>query len=189
MSLTPRHLGGRPVPSRKQTLADSYPRHKPLSILLRQMFPTATRDTGKGIYYNIFDNRPDDNLDDNSYRNASNRSRNVINFDDYRARTSSDRMSARDSGSHPSALRSSGSGRLGRTDRMARVKLSARRSLANRLQRTVSAGASAARWALLSDRLRPDTMGRSVSEHQSRSESLRRIRQTTLESLDREPSA
>ena len=187
MSLTPRHQSGRPVPSRKQTLADSHSRHNPLRILLCQLFPTANRDTGKGIYYNIFDNRPDEI--DNSDRNASITSRNVINFDDYRKTTSLDRMSARDSGSHPSALRSSGSGRLGRPDRMARIKLSARRSVTNRLQGPVPVGASSPRWAVLSDRLRPDTMGRSVSEHQSRSESLRRIRQTTLDSLDREPPA
>jgi hypothetical protein len=97
-------------------------------------------------------------------------------------------MSARDSGSHPSALRSSGSGRLGSPNRMERIQLSARRSVTNRLQRTVSAGASAARWAVLSDRFRPDTMGRSVSEHQSRSESLRRIRQTALDSLNNGPA-
>ena len=188
MSLNPRHQSGRPILDRKQTLADSHSRHNPFSILLRQLFPTANRDTGKGIYYNIHEPRPDNNLDDNSDSTASNTSRNVVNFDDYRKATSLDRLSARDSGSHPSVFRSSGSRRLGSPDRMAREQLSARRSLTNRLQGTVSAGASAARWALLSDRLRPDTMGRSIGEHQSRSESLRRIRQTALDSLNNEPA-
>lgn len=189
MSLTPRHKSGRPILDRKQTLADSHSRHNPFSILLRQLFPTDSRDTGKGIYYNIHEPRLDDHLDDNSYRNASNRSRNVINFDDYRKTTSLDRMSARDSGSHPSTLRSSGSRRLGSRNRMARVKLSTRRSLANRLQGTLSACITFALGPVLSDRQRPDTMVRSIGEHQSRSESLRRIRQEALDSLDRETPA
>ena len=188
MSLNPRHKSGRPILDRKQTLAPISPRHNPFSILVRQLFPTASRDTGKGIYYNIHDERPD-NLDDNLYRTASNTSRNVINFDDYRKTTSLDRMSARNSGSHPSSLRSTGSRRLGSPDRMAREQLSARRSLTDRLQRTVPAGAAAPRWAVLSDRLRSEPMGRSIGEHQSRSESLRRIRQTTLDSLDRDSPA
>ena len=187
MSLNPRHQSGRPILDRKQTIAPISTRHNPLHILVRQLFPTATRDTGKGIYYNIFDQRPDN--DDNLYRNATITSLNVINFDDYRTRTSSERLSARNSGSHPSSLRSTGSRRLGSRNRLAREQLPARRSLTDRLQRTVSAGASATRWALLSDRLRPDTMGRSISEHQSRSESLRRLRETTLDSLNRDFSA
>ena len=182
MSLTPRHQSGRPILDRKQTLADSHSRHNPFSILLRQLFPTANRDTGKGIYYNIHEPRLDDN--DNLYRNASVTSHNVVNFDDYRARTSSDRLSARDSGSHPSALRSSRSRRLGSADRMARIKLSARSRISDRLQRTLSACIAIALGPLLSDRFRSDPMGRSIGEHQSRSESLRRIRQTTLDSLN-----
>ena len=187
MSLNPRHKSGRPILDRKQTLAPISTRHNPFPVPIRRLFPTASRNTGSGIYYNIHDPRPDNN--DNLYRTASDRSGNVINFDDYRKTRSLDRMSARDSGSHPSSLRSSGSRRLGSPDRMERIKLSARRSLANRLQGTVSAGASATRWALLSDRLRPDPVGRSISEHQSRSESLRRLRETTLDSLDRDFSA
>ena len=182
MSLTPRHQSGRPILDRKQTLADSHSRHNPFSILLRQLFPTANRDTGKGIYYNIHEPRLDN--DDNSYRNASIASRNVVNFDDYRTRTSSQRLSARDSGSHPSSLRSSGSGRLGSPDRMAREQLPERRRQPDRLQRTLSACIAIALGPLLSDRLRPDTMGRSIGEHQSRSESLRRIRQEALDSLN-----
>jgi len=185
MSLDPRHQSGRPILDRKQTLADSHSRHNPLRILLCQLFPTANRDTGKGIYYNIHDPRPDNH--DNSYRNASNPSHNVINFNDYRKTISLDRLSARDSGSHPSTLRSSGSRRLGSRDRMARVKLSARRSQPDRLQRIVSACIAFTLGPLLSDRLRSEQMGRSIGEHQSRSESLRRIRQTTLDSLNREP--
>ena len=188
MSLNPRHKSGRPVPSRKQPLADSYSRHNPFSILVRQLFPTGSRDTGTGIYYNIPDQRPDNN-DDNLYPNASITSRNVINFDDYRTRTSSERLSARDSGSHPSLLRSSGSRRLGRRYRMAREQLSARRSLANRLQGTLSARIAITRRSVLSDRFHSDPVGRSISEHQSRSESLRRVRQTTLDSLNRDFSA
>jgi len=186
MSLDPRHQSGRPILDRKQTLATSHPRHNPLRILLCQLFPTANRDTGKGIYYNIHDPRPDNH--DNSYRNASNTSHNIINFNDYRKTTSLNRLSARDSGSHPSTLRSSRSRRLGSADRMARVKLSARRSVANRLQGTLSACIAFTLGPLLSDRFRSDTMGRSVSEHQSRSESLRRIRQTALDSLNNEPA-
>ena len=186
MSLNPRHKSGRPILDRKQTLAPISPRHNPLHILLCQLFPSPTRDTGKGIYYNIHDQRPDD---DNSYRNASNRSRNVINFDDYRKTTSLERMSARDSGSHPSALRSSGSRRLGSRYRMARIQLPTRRSLADRLQRTLSACIAFTLGPLLSDRQRPEPMGRSISEHQSRSESLRRIRQTALDSLGRDTPA
>lgn len=187
MSLTPSHQSGRPVPSRKQPLADSYSRHNPFSILVRQLFPSASRNTGEGIYYNIFDQRPDNN--DNLYRTASDRSRNVINFDDYRTRTSSERLSARDSGTHPSLLRSSGSRRLGRRYRMAREQLSARRSLANRLQGTLSARIAITRRSVLSDRFHSDPVGRSISEHQSRSESLRRLRQTTLDSLNRDSPA
>ena len=187
MSLTPSHQSGRPILDRKQTLAPISTRHNPLHILLCQLFPTATRDTGSGIYYNIFDERPDN--DDNLYRTASDRSRNVINFDDYRTRTSSERLSARDSGSHPSLLRSSGSRRLGRRYRMAREQLSARRSLANRLQGTLSARIAITRRSVLSDRFHSDPVGRSISEHQSRSESLRRVRQTTLDSLNRDFSA
>ena len=186
MSLTPRHQSGRPILDRKQTLADSHSRHNPFSILLRQLFPTANRDTGKGIYYNIHDPRPDN--DDNSYRNASITSRNVVNFDDYRTRTSSQRLSARDSGSHPSSLRSSGSGRLGSPDRMAREQLPERRRQPDRLQRTLSACIAIALGPLLSDRLRSDPMGRSIGEHQSRSESLRRIRQEALDSLNNDPA-
>ena len=191
MSLNPRHQSGRPILDRKQTLAPISTRHNRFSVPIRWLFHyyRNSLDTGTSIYYNIHDPRPDNNVDDNSYRTASITSRNVINFDDYRARTSSDRMSARDSGTHPSALRSSGSGRLGSADRMARIKLSARRSVTNKLQGPVSAGASVARWALLSDRLRPDTMGRSIGEHQSRSESLRRIRQEALDSLNNEPAS
>jgi len=179
MSLTPSHQSGRPIPDRKQTLADSYSRHNPFSILVRQLFPSGSRNTGTGIYYNIFDDRPD-----NLYRNATIASRNVVNFDDYRTRTSSQRLSARDSGSHPSSLRSSGSGRLGCPDRMAREQLPERRRQPDRLQRTLSACIAIALGPLLSDRLRPDTMGRSIGEHQSRSESLRRIRQEALDSLN-----
>jgi hypothetical protein len=182
MSLTPRHPSGRPVPSRKQTLASISTRHNPLRILICQLFPTESRDTGTGIYYNIHDPRPDNN--DNLYRNASITSRNVVNFDDYRKTTNLDRMSARDSGSHPSALRPSGSGRLGRPDRMARIKLSAERRQSDRLQRLISACVTSPRWAVLSDRFRPESMGRSICEHQSRSESLRRVRQTALDSLN-----
>ena len=190
MSLTPRHQSGSPVPSRKQTLADSYSLHNPFSILVRQLFPSASRNTGEGIYYNIHEARPDNDLDDdrNLYRNTTITYRNVINFDDYRTRTSSQRMSARDSGSHPSALRSSGSRRLGRPDRMAREQLSARRRLARILFWNLPVGASLTLGPLLSDRLRPDTMGRSISEHQSRSESLRRIRQEALDSLNAQPA-
>jgi len=186
MSLDPRHQSGRPILDRKQTLADSYSRHNPLRILLCQLFPSASRDTGTGIYYNIHDPRPDNH--DNSDQNGGITSRNVINFNDYWKTTSLDRMSARDSGSHPSLLRSSGSRRLGSADRMARVKLSARRSLSDRLQRIVSACIAFTLGPLLSDRLRSDTMGRSIGEHQSRSESLRRIRQTALDSLNNEPA-
>ena len=189
MSLTPCHQSGRPIPSRKQPLADSYSRHNPFSILVRQLFPSASRNTGTGIYYNIFDDRPDNDDDRNLYRNATIASRNVINFYDYRTRTSSDRMSARDSGSHPSALRSSGSRRLGSPDRMARIQLPTRRSLTDRLQGTLSACIAFTLGPLLSDRQRPDTVERSIGEHQSRSESLRRIRQTTLDTLDRETPA
>ena len=188
MSLDPRHNSGRPIVYRKQTLAPISPRHNPLRILLRQLFPTANRDTGKGIYYNIHDNRPDD-LYDNSYRNASNRSHNIINFDNYRKTTSLERLSARNSGSHPSALRPTRSRRLGGSDRMERVKLSARRSLANFLQGPLPTRSALTQRSVLSDRFRSEPMGRSVSEHQSRSESLRRIRQTTLDTLDTEPGA
>jgi len=188
MSLDPRHQSGRPVPSRKQTLADSYSRHNPLRILLCQLFPTATRDTGNGIYYNIHDRRPDNH--DNSYRNASNTSHNVINFDDYRKTTNHDRMSARDSGSHPSALRSARSRRLGRTDRMARVKLSARRSVSERMFQCHADGSSSASRTLRSSRIsrlvrKPIQPG---SEHQSSSLALQRIRQTALDSLNNEPA-
>ena len=191
MSLNPRHKSGRPVPSRKQTLAPISPRHNRFAVPIRRLFQYYRNklDTGTSVHYNIHDPRPDNNLDDNLYRNASITSRNVINFDDYRQTANLERLSARNSGSHPSTLRPTRSRRLGSPDRMARVKLSARRSLTNRLQRTVPAGAPAPRWALLSDRLRPDTMGRSISEHQSRSESLRRLRQTALDSLDRETPA
>lgn len=189
MSLDPSHKSGRPIVYRKQTLALNSTRHNPLSILIRQLFPTESRNTGKDIYYNIFDDRPDNNFNDNLYRNASNRSRNVINFDDYRKTTSLDRMSARDSGSHPSTLRSSGSRRLGSRNRMEREQLPTRRSLANRLQGTLSACITFALGPVLSDRQRPDTMVRSIGEHQSRSESLRRIRQEALDSLDRETPA
>ena len=188
MSLTPRHQSGRPILDRKQTLADSHSRHNPFRIILCQLFPTANRDTGKGIYYNIHEPRLDNNLDDNSDSNASIASRNVVNFDDYRKTTSLDRLSARDSGSHPSALRSSRSGRLGSPDRMARIKLSARSRVSDRLQRIVSACIAFALGPLLSDRLRSDPMGRSIGEHQSRSESLRRIRQEALDSLNNEPA-
>lgn len=181
MSLDPRHQSGSPIPDRKQTLAPISTRHNPLYILVRQLFPTKSRNTGKGIYYNIFEGRP---VDDNLYRSASNTPHNVINFDDYRRTLASDRLSARDSGTHPSSLRSARSRRLGRTDRMAREQLSTGRSLADRLQRTLSACITFTLGPLLSDRLRPDSMGRSVGEHQSRSESLRRIRETALESLD-----
>ena len=187
MSLDPSHQSGRPVPFRKQTLAPISTRHNPFSILVRQLFPTANRDTGKGIYYNIHDERPDNH--DNLYRNASITSRNVINFDNYRKTTSLERLSARNSGSHPSTLRPSRSGRLGGRDRMARGKLSARRSLANRLQRTLSACIAFTLGPLLPDRQRPDTMGQSIGEHRSRSESLRRIRETTLDTVDTEPPA
>lgn len=189
MSLTPSHKSGRPIVYRKQTLADSHSRHNPFSILLRQLFPTDSRDTGKGIYYNIHEPRLDDHLDDNSYRNASNRSRNVINFTDYRQTANLERLSARDSGSHPSLLRSVRSRRLGSRNRMEREQLPTRRSLTDRLQRLISDCIAFTLGPLLPDRLRPDSMVRSVSEHQSRSESLRRIRQTTLDSLDRDTPA
>jgi hypothetical protein len=186
MSLDPRHQSGRPILDRKQTLADSHSRHNPFSILLRQLFPTANRDTGKGIYYNIFDPRLDNNLDDNSDSNASNRSRNVINFDDYRARTSSDRMSARDSGSHPSALRSSGIGRLGSPDRMARISMPARSRLKNGVLFAAATRSPSASRTLRSSRIsrlvrKPIQPG---SEHQSSSLALQRIRKTTLDSLN-----
>jgi hypothetical protein len=184
MSLDPSHQSGRPVPSRKQTVAPISTRHNPLRILICQLFPSATRDTGKGIYYNIFNDGSDNNFDDNPYRTASHTSDNVINFDDYRAHTSSQRLSARDTGSHPSTLRSPGSRRLGSADRMARESLPTERRQSDRLQRLISACVTSPRWAVLSDRFRSDTMGRSISEHQSRSESLRRIRQATLDSLN-----
>ena len=187
MSLTPRHLGGRPILDRKQTLATSQPRHNPFSILLCQLFPSASRNTGTGIYYNIFDNRPDNY--DNLYRTASNTSSNVVNFDDYRKTRSLERMSARDSGSHPSALRSSGSRRLGSADRMARISMPTRSRQPDWLQRTLSTCIAITLGPLLPDRQQPDTMGRSISEHQSRSESLQRLRQTTLDSLDRDTPA
>jgi hypothetical protein len=72
---------------------------------------------------------------------------------------------------------------------MEREQLPTRRSFSDRLQRTLSACIAFTLGPVLSDRLRPESMGRSVSEHQSRSESLRRIRQTTLDSLDTEPPA
>ena len=189
MSLTPRHQSGRPVPSRKQPLADSYSRHNPFSILVRQLFPSGSRNTGEGIYYNIFDDRPDNDLD-NLYRNATIAYRNVINFDDYRSRTSSQRMSARDSGSHPSALRSSGSRRLGSPDRMAREQLPTRRSQPDRLLFT-----DAARSPSPSRTLRSSWISRLVrkpiqpgSQHQSSSLALQRLRETTLDSLNSEPA-
>ena len=188
MSLTPRHQSGRPILDRKQTLADSHSRHNPFRIILCQLFPTANRDTGKGIYYNIHDPRPDN--DDNSYRNASIASRNVVNFDDYRKTTSLDRLSARDSGSHPSALRSSRSGRLGSPDRMARIKLSARSRVSDRLL-----FADATRSPSASRTLRSSWISRLVrkpiqpgSKHQSSSLALRRIRQEALDSLNNEPA-
>jgi len=188
MSLDPRHQSGRPILDRKQTLADSYSRHNPLRILLCQLFPTATRDTGKGIYYNIHDPRPDNH--DNSYRNASITSPNVINFDDYRKTTSLDRLSARDTGSHPSLLRSSRSRRLGSPDRMARIQLSTRRSLSERMFQCHADGSSSASRTLRSSRIsrlvrKPIQPG---SEHQSSSLALQRIRQTTLDSLNNEPA-
>ena len=185
MSLNPRHKSGRPVPSRKQTLAPISTRHNPFSILVRQLFPTTTRDTGTGVYYNIHDQRPDHNLDDNLYRNASITSRNVININNYRQTASLERLSARNSGSHPSTLRPTRSRRLGSRNSLAREQLSARRSLANRLQRTLPTRSSSPQWAVLSDWFRPDPVGQSISEHQSRSESLRRLRQTTLDTLNR----
>ena len=189
MSLDPSHQSGRPIVYRKQTLAPISPRHNPLHILICQLFPTATRNTGQGIYYNIHDQRPDNHLDNNLYRNTSKTSHNIINFDDYRKTTSLERLSSRDSGSHPSALRSSGSRRLGSPDRMARIQLPARRRQSDRLQRLISACVTFTLGPVLSDRLRPDTMGRSISKYQSRSESLRRIRETTLDSLDRDTPA
>jgi hypothetical protein len=184
MSLNPRHTGGRPILDRKQTLAPISTRHNRFSVPIRWLFQSVRNnlDTGTSIYYNIHDPRPD--LDDNLYRNASITSRNVINFDDYRARTSSDRMSARNSGSHPSTLRPTRSRRLGSSDRMARIKLSARRSVTDRLQRTLSACIAFTLGPLLPDRFGSEQMERSVSEYRSRSESLRRIRQTTLDSLN-----
>jgi len=185
MSLTPSHQSGRPIPDRKQTLADSYSRHNPFSILVRQLFPSGSRNTGTGIYYNIFDDRPD-----NLYRNATIASRNVVNFDDYRTRTSSQRLSARDSGSHPSSLRSSGSGRLGSPDRMARISMSARSRLTDGLL-----FADATRSPSASRTLRSSWISRLVrkpiqpgSKHQSSSLALRRIRQEALDSLNNEPA-
>ena len=182
MSLTPRHPSGRPIVDRKQTLATSQPRHNPFRVLLCQLFPSASRNTGTGIYYNIHD-------DHNLYPNGGNRSRNVVNFDDYRTHTSSQRLSARDSGSHPSTLRSSRSRRLGRRYRMARIKLPTRRSLSGLLFWCLPARSSSPRRSVLSDRLHSDPVGRSISEHQSRSESLRRIRQEALDSLNRDTPA
>jgi len=188
MSLDPRHQSGRPILDRKQTLATSHPRHNPLRILLCQLFPTATRDTGKGIYYNIHDPRPDNH--DNLYPTASITSRNVINFDDYRARTSSDRMSARDTGSHPSLLRSSRSRRLGSRNSMARVKLSARRSVANGVLFAAATRSPSPSRTIRSSRIsglvrKPIQPG---SEHKSSSLALQRIRQTALDSLNNEPA-
>jgi len=190
MSLNPRHQSGRPILDRKQTLASISTRYNRFSVPIRWLFRSVRNnlDTGKSIYYNIHDPRPDNNLDDNLYRNASITSPNVINFDNYRTRITSDRLSARNSGSHPSALRSSRSRRLGSPDRMARIKLSARRSQPDRLQRTLSACIAIALGPVLSDRLRSDPVGRSIGEHQSRSESLRRIRQEALDSLNNEPA-
>lgn len=185
MSLDPSHKSGRPIVYRKQTLALNSTRHNPLSILIRQLFPTESRNTGKDIYYNIFDDRPDNNFNDNLYRNASNRSCNVINFTAYRQAASLERLSARDSGSHPSTFRSARSRRLGGRNRMEREQLPTRRSLSDFLQRNLSACIAFTLGPVLSDRQRPDTMGRSISEHKSRSESLRRIRQTTMDTLNR----
>jgi hypothetical protein len=190
MSLNPRHQSGRPILDRKQTLADSHSRHNPFSILLRQLFPTANRDTGKGIYYNIHEPRPDNNLDDNSDSTASNTSRNVVNFDDYRKATSLNRLSARDSGSHPSVFRSSGSRRLGSRNRMARISMSARSRLTDGLL-----FADATRSPSASRTLRSSWISRLVrkpiqpgSKHQSSSLALRRIREATLDSLNNEPA-
>lgn len=185
MSLNPRHQSGRPIVYRKQTLAPISTRHNPLSTLHRRLFQwyRNSLDTGTSIYYNIHDPRPDNN--DNLYPNTSITSRNVINFDNYRQTASLERLSSRDSGTHPSALRSTRSGRLGSRHRVARIKLPTRRSLADWLQRTLSACIAFTLGPLLSDRQRPDTMEQSISEHRRRSESLRRIRETTLDSLDR----
>lgn len=189
MSLNPRHKSGRPIVYRKQTLAPISPRHNPFSILIRQLFPTESRNTGKDIYYNIFDDRPDNNLNNNLYRNASNRSRNVINFTAYRQAASLERLSSRDSGSHPSTFRSARSRRLGSPNRMEREQLPTRRSLSDWLQGTIPDRVAVALGLVLEDRIDTRSMGRSVSEHKSRSESLRRIRQTTLDSLDTETPA
>jgi len=188
MSLDPRHQSGRPILDRKQTLADSHSRHNPFSILLCQLFPTANRDTGKGIYYNIHDPRPDNN--NNSDQNGGITSRNVINFNDYRKTTSLDRLSARDSGSHPSLLRSSGSRRLGSADRMARISMSARSRLKNGVLFAAATRSPSASRTLRSSRIsrlvrKPIQPG---SEHQSRSLALQRIRQTALDSLNNEPA-
>ena len=187
MSLNPRHKSGRPVPSRKQTLAPISTRHNPFSILVRQLFQwyRNSLDTGTGVYYNIHDQRPDHNLDDNLYQTGSNTSRNVININNYRQTANLDRLSARNSGSHPSSLRPTRSRGLGSPNRLARIQLPTRRSIADRLQRTLSACIAFTLGPLLPDRQRPDTMGRSVSEHRSRSESLRRIREATLDTLNR----
>ena len=184
MSLNPRHKSGRPILDRKQTLAPISTRHNPLSTLHRRLFHwyRNSLDTGTSIYYNIHEPRPDNN--DNLYPNTSIASRNVINFDNYRQTANLDRLSSRDRGTHPSTLRSTRSRGLGGRNRVAREQLSARRSLADWLQRTLSACIAFTLGPVLSDRQRPDTMGRSISEHKSRSESLRRIRQTTLDSLN-----
>ena len=184
MSLNPRHQSGRPILDRKQTLALISTRHNRFSVPIRWLFHyyRNSLDTGTSIYYNIHDPRPD--LDDNLYRNASITSRNVVNFDDYRKTANHDRLSARDSGSHPSTFRSSGSGRLGSRNRMARIKLSARRSLTDRLQGTLSACVAFTLGPLLPYRNGSEQMERSISEYRRRSESIRRIRETTLDSLN-----
>jgi hypothetical protein len=185
MSLNPRHKSGRPILDRKQTLAPISTRHNLHAVPIRQLFQwyRNSLDTGTSVYYNIHDPRPDN--DDNLYRNDSITSRNVINFDNYRKTANLERLSARNSGSHPSTLRPTRSRRLGSRNSLAREQLSARRRLTDRLQRTISTRSSSPRWAVLSDWFRPDPVGQSISEYQSRSESLRRIRETTLDTLNR----
>ena len=177
-----------PIPERKIALDNQMHQRRSIASWIVSGLHEP-RNTVDGRIDNHLDGTIDNNVDDNLCRTGSDSSHNVINFNDRWNAKRLERLSSGDRNAHPSTFRSDGRRRLGGSDRMARIKLSTRRSFTDRLQRLVPDRLAVALGLVLEDRIDTRSMGRSISEYQSGSESLRRIRQTALDSLDRDTPA
>jgi len=169
-----------PIPERKSALDNQM--HKRRSIA--SWIVAGLHKPRNDVSYTVDGGTDNDNFDDNLCRTGSVTSHNVINFNDHWNAKRLQRLSARNSNAHPSTFRSVGRRRLGGRDRMARIELSTRRSFTDWLQGTIPDRVAVTLGLVLEDRIDTRSMGRPASEHQSRSESVRRIRQTTLDSIN-----